>query len=300
VRLNQIRFFLGVVESGSIRRAARAIGVSAPAITKSLRQLEEELHVRLVERTQHGVVATAAGRAFIARARAVHSELRKAEEELAQFSDGPVRSVVFGVGPTPMFSVVPEALKQFRREYPDARVRIVEGVSAILIPMVRDHTLDFALALRPIEKLDSGLRFRPLFHDSLVIAARKGHPLRNERSLGRLVGAQWVISGANWVAPALSRVFSAAGITAPQPIAQCDSFYSAVALLAESDMLSAMPRRLLMSPLGRGLLQQIPIDERMPSNTQGMLMRADMLATPVVSALVKAVTAVARQLARHA
>src|SRR6266853_1563527 len=145
MRLSQIRFFLAVVDSGSIRAAARKLAVSSPAITKSLRQLEAELHTRLLERTQHGVVPTPAGRSFVVRARIVQS--------------------------------------QFRRLHPDARVRIVEGMSSATLPMVRDETLDFALAVRPVGKPEPGLRFRPLFHDTLAIAVRKGHPLRNERSL---------------------------------------------------------------------------------------------------------------------
>ena len=64
MRLNQLRVFLTIIDSGSIRGAARQLGVTQPAITKTLRQLEESLHVRLLDRTQHGVVPTLAGRAF--------------------------------------------------------------------------------------------------------------------------------------------------------------------------------------------------------------------------------------------
>src|SRR5258708_1155111 len=81
MRLRQIRDFLAVVESGSIRAAARKLGVSQPGITKSVRRLEAELHVQLMWRTPHGVVPTPSGRAFLARAQVAQSELRKAEEE---------------------------------------------------------------------------------------------------------------------------------------------------------------------------------------------------------------------------
>src|SRR6267143_841188 len=81
MRLSQIRDFLAVVESGGIRAAARELGVSQPAITRSVRGREAELHTRLLQRTPTGVVPTQAGRAFLARARAAQAELRKAEEE---------------------------------------------------------------------------------------------------------------------------------------------------------------------------------------------------------------------------
>jgi LysR family transcriptional regulator of abg operon len=298
MRLNQIRFFLAAIESGSIRAAARKLGVSPPAITKSLRQLERDLHVGLVERTRHGVVATPAGRAFVTRARVVQSELRKAEEEFAQFSGGQAGSVAFGAGPTAIILIVPEALTQFRRQCPDAGVRIFEGLGPETVPLVRDQTLDFALVLRPEGKLESGLRFRPLFREGYVIAARKGHPLRNERSLAGLVDAQWLTFLAR--DPRLlkvEQVFSSAGLPAPRSMTRCDSLNSMVTLLARTDMLAPIGRLLLASPLARDALQQIPVAEPMGSYTHGMIIRADAPLTRVASAMAKAVIAVAQKVA---
>lgn len=298
MRLTQIRFFLAAVESGSFRAAARMLGVSPPAITKSLRQLEQELHVGLMERTRHGVVATPAGRAFVTRARVVQSELRKAEEEFAQFAGGQAGSVAFGAGPTAMVLIVPEALTQFRRQCPDARVRIVEGMGPATVPLVRDETLDFALVLRPEGKLESGLRFRPLFRDDFVIAARKGHPLRNAGSLARLVDAQWLtFSARDPGLVKLEQAFSSAGLPAPRSMTQCESFNSIVTLLAQTDMVAPIARRLLESPFARHALQQIPVAERMTSATRGIIIRADAPLTRVAAGMAKAVITVARQLA---
>ena len=137
MRLNQIRFFLAAIDTGSIRAAARMIGVSPPTITKSLRQLEEELQVKLVVRSPYGVVATPAGRSFVTRARVIQSELRKAEEEFAPLTGGPAGSVAFGAGPTTMALLVPAARTRFRRRYVDARVRIIEGPSPAVLPQVQ-------------------------------------------------------------------------------------------------------------------------------------------------------------------
>src|SRR6266853_1679303 len=182
MRLRQIRDFLAVVESGSIRAAARKLGVSQPGITKSVRSLEAELHVQLLQRTPHGVVPTPSGRAFLARAQVAQSELRKAEEEAVQAEGEGVGSVAFGVGPTSAFQIVPEAVTHFRRQFPHARLRILEGVPRVLLPLVRDETLDLATGPRPDAKLDPALAFRPLFREDIVVVARKGHPLRNARS----------------------------------------------------------------------------------------------------------------------
>src|SRR5688572_2863874 len=98
MRLSQIRDFIAVVECGGIRAAARRLGVSQPTVTKRVRGLEAELHLQLLERNARGIVPTAPGRAFFARARAAHSELRKAEEEAAQAGGPGAGTVAFGVG----------------------------------------------------------------------------------------------------------------------------------------------------------------------------------------------------------
>ena len=97
MRMNQIRHFLAVMEAGSLRAAARSVGVSQPAITKSIRQLEAQLGVQLVQRSARGAVATPAGKAFLARARIVQAELRKAVEDLGPFQGGASGSVAFGI-----------------------------------------------------------------------------------------------------------------------------------------------------------------------------------------------------------
>src|SRR5690349_3028507 len=120
MRLKQIQDFLAVVEAGSIHAAARKIGVSQPAMTKSVRGLEAELRVQLVRRTNHGVVPTEAGRAFFARARVADSELRKGEEEMARLAGKGTGAVAFGAGPTATLLVVADAIASFRQDFPRA------------------------------------------------------------------------------------------------------------------------------------------------------------------------------------
>jgi DNA-binding transcriptional LysR family regulator len=298
MRLKQVHDFIAVVEAGSIHAAARNIGVSQPAMTKSIRGLEAELHIQLVRRTNHGVVPTPAGRAFFARARVAHSELRKAEEEMAHMAGTGVGSVAFGAGPTATLLVVPEAITRFREEFPKARIRVLEGFLSFLLPLVRDGTLDFAIGPRPEGKLDPAFRIRPLFRHKFVVVSRKDHPLRNARSLSQLADADWIslLSPAEPGGP-LERTFSRAGLPVPQQLIQCDSFHVAVGLLAKTDVLGIWSHRMLMQSFARDFLQQIAVVEPMPTYTVGMFTRAGPPLTPVAVAMAKAVTSAARGLA---
>ena len=112
MRLNQIRDLLAVVEAGSLRAAARRIGVSQPAISKSIAQLEREMQAQLLLRTAQGVILTASGRAFVARGRVIHEELRKVHDDLAALHGRAEGSVSFGCGPAVAFPLVPDAMSR--------------------------------------------------------------------------------------------------------------------------------------------------------------------------------------------
>jgi DNA-binding transcriptional LysR family regulator len=297
VRLTQIRDFIAAVECGSIRAAARKLGVAQPTITKSVRSLEAELHVQLLGRNARGIVPTPAGRAFFSRARVAQSELRKAGAEAEQSGGSAAGSVAFGVGPVGIVLIVPEALARLRRQFPRARVHIVEGLAHALLPSVRDETLDFVMGLRPANELDAALRFRPLYRSELVVAARKGHPLRHARSLAELAAADW-LSTSTLALPggAVERLFASAGLPPPQPQIRCESYSTLLALLAKTDMIGVMQRRILAEPFVRDCVQAIPIADAMPSLTAGIFTRADSPLTRVAAAMAKAATAVARDL----
>jgi LysR family transcriptional regulator, regulator of abg operon len=300
VRLTQIRDFLAVVECGGIRAAARKLGVSQPTITKSVRSLEAELHLQLLGRSAHGIVPTASGRAFFARARVAHSELRKAEEEAAQVGGANGGSVAFGVGNLGATLIVPEAVARFRRQFPHASIRIVEGLAHRLLPSVRDEALDFVIGLRPVTPLEAALRFRPLYRSELVVAARKGHPLRHARSLAELAASEWLsTSTLGLPGGPVERLFASAGLPPQQPLIQCESFNTVVALLGETDMIGLLQRRALKEPFARDTLQEFPITDPMPSVTAGIYTRADTPLTRAAAAMAKAASAVARDLARQ-
>jgi LysR family transcriptional regulator, regulator of abg operon len=297
MRLTQIRDFLAVVEAGSIRSAARKLGVSQPAITKSVRSLEAELQVQLLQRTPHGIALTRSGTAFFNRVRVAHSELDKAVVEATQ-PDGE-GSVAVGVGPVAAALVAPAAVSRFRRQFPRARIRIVEGFTPMLLPLVRNETLDFRMGPRPA-KLEPAFAFRPLYRTEHVVVARKVHALGKARSLAELIDAEWLDTQQLGQADIpFERTFGAAGLRAPERLVHCHSYSTRIAMVAKSSMLTVLPKLLLAEPSAHGVLQEIPIAEPLPVLNVGMFARADVPLTPVAAAMAKVVTAVARELARR-
>lgn len=297
MRLRQLADFLAIVECGSIRAAARRLGVSQPAITRSLRRLETDLGAHLLQRTPQGILLTPRGRAFFGRVRVAHAELQKAQDEVktGAVSEG---TVTFGVGPTVGSLVVPRAVASFRSQYPRIQVRILEGLSQHLAPLVRDGTLDFAVGARPQDKKDSALTMKPLFTQELVIAARKGHALRAARSLKELADAEWASCvPAPFDHSPVKRLFAAAGLPAPGDAIQCESYHLLVSLVAGTATLGVLTRKLMAVPPARDSLEVINIREPLPSYSIYLLTRTGIPLGAPATALAKTVASAARRLA---
>lgn len=290
MRLAQIRDFLAIVDAGSIRAAARRIGSSQPGLTKSVRGLEAELRVPLLERTSRGVVPTRYGRAFAVRARAMQAELRKAEEEIALLADERAGSVAFGIGPAVAALLVPDAIERFRVAFPDSSVRIVEGPSDSLLPNLREGLLDFAVGALPEAPLEAAYTFEPLFETVPVVVARKDHPRRHARTLAELADADWL----GMPTPGLGGRGRNGGRPAPRAIV-CEYFATTLALLTRTDMLAVVPCRWLAETPCSEDLVEIPLADPMPAFQVGLFTRVDAMLTPVAAGMAGALAAVARQ-----
>lgn len=296
MQLNQIRDFVALVEGGSMSAAARSIGVSQPSITKSIRLLEAELHVQLVHRTTRGVVPTRYGQMFFARAKVARSELGRAVQELGQLAglQQGGGSVAFGCGPVVADRLVPDAMVVFRKQFPRADVRMVEGFGQTLVPKVRDETLEFAVGPRlPEFRSDPAIRFRPLFAPERVVMGRRGHPLSRAKSLAELTSSAWLTFEPQAL---VERDFASHGLPMPRPLVLCESYIGFLRLLENTDMLGIVPR--IARPLAGGPLRIFEITEPLLTLTVGMFTRADSPLTPAAAALAKALVASSTRLAK--
>jgi LysR family transcriptional regulator, regulator of abg operon len=295
MRLNQIRDFVAAVEHGSINAAARALSVSQPAVTKSIKSLEKDLHVQLVQRTARGVMPTAYGRAFYLRARVAQSELGRGRQEIEQLAGERGGSVAFGTGPIAAAMIVPEAVSLFHRQFPRADIRVVEGFPQGLMPRVRDETLDFLIGPRfPNLRVEADISFRPLFQHPLVVACREGHRLASARSIAKLIELPWLSFEPREL---LAEVFSGFGLPLPRPVIQCESHNAFVKILARTDMIGIVPRRVLAEDGIRGSLREVRVAETLRAHTVGMFTRSDTPLTPLAQVMARELARTGRRLA---
>lgn len=304
MRLQAIEQFIAVVDAGSIRGAARQLDMSQPALTRALQQLEEELGVKLMDRSGRGVTPTTAGIAFLSHARVAESELRKAAEEAKRAVGNTTRLLALGVSPVGASLLLPELAITLQSLHPETRIRILETTPSALLSLVRDEVMDLAVTQKTRIHLDAGLDYRPLAEVQMRLAVRPGHPLlgkagaRTALCLIDIVGASWLYMTAHDSADDIvSRSFTASGLPVPLPAVHCGSYFVALDLLAATDMVGVLPPALLRSCIRSGQLVELGLTPPLIPIQLGLYTRSDSPLTAPAKSAAKAIVAISRRLA---
>lgn len=175
MNLHHLRLFAAVVDQGGFTRAAAALNLSQPAISKSLKELEAELNLSLIDRTGRAIKLTDAGRALHARARELFGVEKIAERELRELR-GLKRGVLrIGASTTIATYMLPAVLGRFHLRHPGVRVRTASANTRTVLRLLLESRLDVALVEGPVS--DSRVEVVPWRDDELVVIAPPDHPL---------------------------------------------------------------------------------------------------------------------------
>lgn len=193
--MHQLRALVGVVEHGGIRAASRYLHLSQAALTKSLKQLEDDAGVPLLVRSSRGVTLTEAGQRRCTWAQLVTRQLDLAAEELRDAVGDPRGHVGIALTPFVMVQHLGRAFQWFRQRYPVVTVEVVEGLVARALPRLRDGTFDLAIVA------DAGDLPTGDFHCEAMLTTRQhmvvgaDHPVLANPSPQALAALEWVLSG---------------------------------------------------------------------------------------------------------
>ncbi len=171
----ELDYFLAICETRNLGRAAETLGVSQPALTRSLQRLEAHFGAKLFVRAPRGVELTSIGTALRARVDRARITLDDAAREVEQLGAGKIGKVRIGVGHTLVRLVSQALFPRFIVERPAAQVQFHVGFNAELFGLVQAGNLDFAVC--GLLETAPNLEFRELFVSELAIVVRQGHPL---------------------------------------------------------------------------------------------------------------------------
>jgi DNA-binding transcriptional LysR family regulator len=172
-----MRHVLALAEHGSFARAAVALHLSQPALSRSIQLLEQQIGSALFLRSVSGVVPTDIGRLLVHRARQVVSLAEDLDREVLSNRTLQSGQLSVGAGPYPMESVITTALARFMAAHPAIGVRVQVRDWDELLPRLRSRELDFFVAEISTLKHESDLEVEPMTEHALYFVGRHGHPL---------------------------------------------------------------------------------------------------------------------------
>jgi len=257
----RLRHFLAIYDSGSLGQAAAVVHVTQPALTKSIKQLEDRLQVKLFDRTPLGVVPTVYGEALAVHAKAIQAEVRAAETQLAMLRGAAGGHVVVGIGPTLATDLMPLATAQLFRRKPGIQVTVVEGLLEDLIPALRRGELDLAITACSMGS-DADLVSETIFRDKVGILCSATHPLATQASIAikEMLNYPWALPTQKvaW-RRCLDDLFFAEGLAPPAAIVTSTSAFFLRALLLQGSFISYLPHRLVAAEVRAGQIVSLPV-----------------------------------------
>jgi DNA-binding transcriptional LysR family regulator len=183
MELRHLRYFIGVAEEENVSRAALKLHLSQPALSRQIRDLEDELGFPLLERRAKSVRLTEAGRVFLTEARAVMDRADAAVKTARAAATGVSGELHVGYAPSLSARLLPQALRAFQAELPGVRVKLHDWSTEEMLAGLREGKLHIAIVARPMPAMLRGLQFEELARDSMCLAVAPGHPLAGRRTV---------------------------------------------------------------------------------------------------------------------
>jgi LysR family pca operon transcriptional activator len=291
IKLRHIRAFLDIAAEGGLTAVARAQGITQPALSRTLGELEDFLGQHLFLRQGRRLLLTETGALFRRHAMAAVQALEAGAAALRPQTSGTIR---VGVLPTVATRFFPRVVLCFRELRPDVILAVETGPHHYLIRLIREGAIDMMIGRLPGALEMSGLSFDFLFEEDVILVGRSGHPLVGMPVAEALTRAPVILPPATaLIRPAVDDFLAAKGLTGLRPAVETVSLALGRGICLSSDALWFISRGVVAEEVDRGLMAEFPISSRSLTGAVGMT-RRQATATPGLAALEE----VAREIAR--
>lgn len=292
LKTHQLALLVHLDEERRLARAAAAAGLTQPAASKLLRQIEETLDVKLFERHARGMAPTCYGEILVRHARLALSELGLAHEEVAALKAGRSGTAAVGTVIDPGTNLVPISIAKVKQSRPGMLVHVESDTSRQLVQRLLQGHLDVVIGRLLDAEVAGELDYESLATDephSVIASAR--HPLagREQLRLEDLIGQPWILPPiGSLIRERLARMFLKENLPQPANIVEAASLPVITALLEQSDMIVVLPEDTVRSYCKAGILTVL--FRNLPVNVGGfgLITRRDHRLSPGAQLLVDA------------
>ena len=276
MEMRDIEYFAVVAEHGNLRRASEALGLSPPALSKSLRRLEQSLQATLVERTPKGVALTPVGTMLLAQASRLRVTLRDIKHEANDMRRGEAGHLRIGVGATTVEDL-PAAYSALLNKAPGLTGQVIVADNDELLPALRRGELDLIFNVIP-ETPYAGCIQEHLFDGEFIVCAAPDHPLakRKRVTMADLAREKWALS-----VPAVLNVqhlyqaFRDRGLPLPQVAVEARSIRVRAQICATTKLLCFVARRTVRQVAPNVRLTELKVPNLAWRRAVGVIYRED-------------------------
>ena len=250
LKLRDLDILVAVIETGSMGKAANRLGISQPAVSKGVVELEDALGVKLVDRSRRGVVPTAYGLALSKRSVAIFNDLRQGVQDIDFLADPTQGEIRIGMTDPIMVALASPVIDRLSRKYPRMFFHVVTGDTASLYRDVVERNIELAIC-RMIGRLPDELAADILFYDSFAVMTSATNPLTRRRklTLGELANEPWTIYPYDsFFGAIIAEAFRASGHEPPPQTVSSLSNNVQDQMLATGRFLTVLPRFMLRVP----------------------------------------------------
>jgi DNA-binding transcriptional LysR family regulator len=285
--LRDLRYFETIAELQHVGRATAKLHRTQPALTSSVRRLEQDCGAALFEKAGRGIRLTEAGKVLHKWAQRMRFDVDDAKREIAAIGKGLAGHVRIGIVPTAAQFLLPPVARQLLQEAPEVTLSTTVGLIDSLLPKLRAGEIDMMVGTESAD--GSGLDSRVLTEDPVVVAAVASHELfRGEPTLKDLTRYRWALQppGAptrDW----LDHTFDRKRL--PRPRVQVESTMLLVlpALIAQTGLLSFVSRHHLTTGLAKSGLKEVPVKEAVMRRRLVVSCRSNSFLSPAASRVIE-------------
>lgn len=297
VRFRHLRTFIEVARQKSVGRAADVLGVTQPAVTKTIRELEEILDKRLFEKEGRSVKITRYGEVFLRHAGASVAAVQQGIDSLSRINTGvPIR---IGALPTVSARIMPAIIEQFLAEGTDNPVRVVTGENQVLLDQLRTGTLDLVLGRLAAPDQMTGLSFEYLYSEQVRFVVRENHPLLSDANFDFARIREFPVlmpTAGSVIRPFVDRYLLAHGMAElPRTIETVSDAFGR-AFVSDTDAVWVISEGVVVREVAEGRLRFLPVDTTETRGAVGLTTREGAAETAALDIISQTVRAVAGEL----
>jgi LysR family pca operon transcriptional activator len=278
VKYRHLQCFLEIARQRTVVKAAAALSVTQPAVSKTIRELEELLGVALFERRGRGVALTRFGEVFLRYAGASVTALRQGIDSITQARTKGGMAIKVGALPTVSTRVMPLAVSLFKQENTGTVVRVVTGDNSVLLSQLRTGDLDLVVGRLADPELMTGLSFEHLYSERIAFVVRPDHPLLRETpfELGNI--ARYTVlmpTEGSIIRPMADRFLITHGIASIPDQIETVSMAFGRRYTRMTDAVWIISRGVILDDLADGVLAELPVETESTIGPVGLTTRAD-------------------------